>query len=91
MDRAGSTQRATRRWRRINGWWIIGILTLVLLLVGFHPYIIGLPGRINEVQFQHALHTGMSRKEAIQLARSLGGSNFAFGSDLAPRWEGNAC
>jgi hypothetical protein len=89
MDRAGNTQRAMRRWPRINGWWIMGILILLLLLVVFHPYAIGLPGRINETRFQHALHTGMSRKEAIQLAQSLKATNIAGGSDLAPHWADN--
>lgn len=73
-----STGLASTKRRRFF-WWIVGI-SVALTLVTFHPWILGLPGRIGEIQFERSLHSGMSRTEVAALITSTGGDGW-IGSD----------
>jgi hypothetical protein len=44
-----------------------------LALLFLHPYIVGLPGRIAEMEFGSEVHSGMTEPEIVQLARKYGG------------------
>jgi hypothetical protein len=60
---------------------VMGLTFLGVLFV--HPYVFGLPGRIAEMRFQEQLRPGISRLEALRLARQYGGKTPYF-SDLRP-------
>lgn len=65
-------------------WWVGGIVLALLLLV-VHPWLLGVPGRIAELRFKHAVREGMSRAEVAALAKSTRG-DCCF---LAPQIEPN--
>lgn len=67
-------------WRRSLGFRLLVISAvgiLVLVAVVFHPYVLGLRGRIAEARFQSSLHRGMSRDAVIKLAISVGGMDLS--------------
>lgn len=57
------------------------IVLLYLAILALHPYIFGLPGRINEWRFQHQIRPNMTRDEIVRLATKLGGTDL-YGNPL---------
>lgn len=63
---------------------IVFTITIVLVILIFvHPYIFGLPGRIEELGFITGVHSGMTQSELIERANKFGGQGpfgFAVGN-----------
>ncbi len=59
--------------RRYVGWGCLWVSLVVVILFFVHPYLLGLPGRVHELKFEHQLHRGLSRAEVLRLSEQTGG------------------
>lgn len=52
---------------------IVGItLAVTIVLILAHPWLFGLPGRVQEWRFQLGLHKGITRAQVLHLASATG-------------------
>ncbi len=56
-----------------------------VLVAVFHPYLLGLSGRIGEFRFQRSLAVGMPRAAALQAGHKLGGWDDSVDSGDEPK------
>lgn len=68
------------RWKRLG----ISVAIAVPVLVLFHPFILGLPGRIGEALFLAQVNKGMNESQLFALMTRTGGDGPGFGK----RWPG---
>lgn len=53
---------------------VVVVLVGIVVVMLFHPYLIGLPGRFDETRFARGLHAGLSRQQVQNLIADTHGS-----------------